>query len=77
MRTCDYSPNAETKQNCHVLKTKIVAGAFQPDAEDTEYNIESYSVLKIFATLHNPLLPHITLMCFLCLSPDSSKVKKK
>ena len=63
-----------TEQIGHALDIEIV-GVFPPVAEDnTEYNIESYSALKIFVDVINTLLNTDVV---LWLSPESSNLQKK
>ena len=63
-----------TEQTGHALDTEIVE-VFPPVAEDnTEYNIESYSALKIFVNVTNTLLNTDVI---LWLSPESSNLQKK
>ena len=63
-----------TKQTGHALDTEI-AEVFPPVAEDnTEYNIESYSALKIFVDVINSLLNTDVI---LWLSPESPNLQKK
>ena len=63
-----------TKQTGHALDTEIVE-LFPPVAEDnTEYNIESYSALKIFVDVINTILNTDVI---LWLSPESSNLQNK
>ena len=63
-----------TEQTGHALDTEIVE-VFPPVAEDnTEYNIESYSALKIFVDVINTLLNADVI---LWLSPESSNLQNK
>ena len=74
VQTCDYSSEM-TEQTGHALETKIVAEVFPPVAENnTEYNIESYSALKIVVDVINTLLNTDVI---LWLSPESSNLQKK
>ena len=64
-----------TEQTGHALDTEIVE-VFPPVAEDnTEYNIESYSALKIFDDV---IKPSWTPMLFYgwVLSPPTYKINK-
>ena len=63
-----------TEQTGHALETEIVE-VFPPVAEDnTEYDIKSYSALKIFVDVINNLLNTDVI---LWLSPESSNLQKK
>ena len=63
-----------TEQIGHALETEIVE-VFPPVEEDnTEYNIESYSALKIFVDIINTLLNTDVI---LWLSPESSNLQNK
>ena len=56
VRTCEYS-SEKTEHTGHALETEIVAEVFPPVAEhNTEYNIASYSALKIFVNVKYTLL---------------------
>ena len=62
-----------TEQTGHELETEI-GEVFPPVAEDnTEYDIESYSALKIFVDVINTLLNTDVI---LWLSPESSNLQK-